>query len=161
MTVGLRPITPPEYERWRPGADTSYVEQIVASGRMDAERAAEKARQDHERLLPDGLHSEDMLFFTAVENGRPVGILWLATRAPAGAPGAWVCDVEVDVEHRGRGLGRQIMLAGEAECRRRGIGEIGLNVWGSNASAIALYDSLGYKVMAQQMRKTLDDEAGR
>jgi ribosomal protein S18 acetylase RimI-like enzyme len=47
------------------------------------------------------------------------------------------------------------MLAGEEECRRRGHQYLDLNVYGDNGTAIGLYDSLGYVVTSQQMRKTL------
>ena len=67
----------------------------------------------------------------------------------------FIFGIEVDEDQRGKGYGRSIMLAGEEECRRRGFEYLELNVYGKNTTAIALYDSLGYVVTAQQMRKTL------
>jgi ribosomal protein S18 acetylase RimI-like enzyme len=61
----------------------------------------------------------------------------------------------VHEDQRGKGYGRSIMLAGEDECRRRGHEYLDLNVYGDNGIAIGLYDSLGYVVTSQQMRKTL------
>ncbi len=61
----------------------------------------------------------------------------------------------MDADQRGKGYGRSIMLAGEEECRRRGYEFLDLNVFGNNSTAISLYDSLGYVVTSQQMRKTL------
>jgi len=66
---------------------------------------------------------------------------------------AWVNDVEVDPEYRGRGYGRAAMLLAEREARVRGMTSLGLNVHGQNTVARSLYDSLGYQVTAQQMRK--------
>ena len=43
----------------------------------------------------------------------------------------------------------------EAEVRARGMTAIGLNVHGQNMIARSLYDSLGYAVTAQQMKKPL------
>ncbi|GAA1111092.1 hypothetical protein GCM10009630_05230 [Kribbella jejuensis] len=45
------------------------------------------------------------------------------------------------------------MPAGEEECRRRGYSQLDLNVFGDNRTAINLYDSLGYVVTSQQMRR--------
>ena len=68
---------------------------------------------------------------------------------------AWVNLVEADEAFRGRGYGREAMLLAEAEARGRGMRSIGLKVHGSNAAARSLYASLGYDVITQQMKKSL------
>lgn len=68
---------------------------------------------------------------------------------------SWVYDVEIDPAYSGRGYGRAAMLLAEAEARSAGMTSIGLNVHGQNAVARSLYDSLGYAVMALQMKKPL------
>ena len=50
------------------------------------------------------------------------------------------------------------MKAAEALVTAAGIGEIGLNVFGFNVPAQALYASLGYRVVATQMAKVLTSE---
>ena len=47
------------------------------------------------------------------------------------------------------------MELAEAEARRNGLHALGLNVYGHNAVARALYSSLGYNEIAVRMRKTL------
>ena len=47
------------------------------------------------------------------------------------------------------------MQAGEEECRRLGHNQLDLNVFGNNSAAIGLYESLGYALLSQQMRKEL------
>jgi hypothetical protein len=47
------------------------------------------------------------------------------------------------------------MLLAEGEARSHGMTSLGLNVHGQNKVARSLYDSLGYDVMAQQMKKPL------
>jgi ribosomal protein S18 acetylase RimI-like enzyme len=87
---------------------------------------------------------------------RPVGWLWLAVPDPGGDPAmTWVNNVEVDEEFRGRGYGRQAMLLAEREAAARGMTSVGLNVHGQNTVARGLYDSLGYQVTTQQMKKVL------
>ena len=51
--------------------------------------------------------------------------------------------------------GREAMLLAEGEARSHGMTSLGLNVHGQNKVARSLYDSLGYDVMAQQMKKPL------
>jgi ribosomal protein S18 acetylase RimI-like enzyme len=68
---------------------------------------------------------------------------------------AWVNYVHVDEEFRGRSYGRRAMLLAEEEATARGMTSVGLNVLGNNTVARDLYDSLGYQVTAQQMKKVL------
>jgi len=68
--------------------------------------------------------------------------------------------VEVSAGHRGKGYGRAIMLAAEDELRQRGAERLGLNVFGTNRTAIALCDSLGFAVTSQQMSKPLTGSDG-
>ncbi len=65
---------------------------------------------------------------------------------------AWVFDIRVDDAQRGKGLGRALMEAMHAAARDLGATSVGLNVFGHNTAAVRLYESLGYRVTAQQMR---------
>lgn len=153
-TVELRAMTPAEYEAFMARAIGEYAEDKARAGDFDPETAYEESRAECDRLLPDGLDTAGHLLLTAVDGGTAVGLLWLAL------PGvqrrsAWVFDIRVDEEHRGRGYGRAIMLAGERVLVERGVGELGLNVFGDNTVARHLYESLGFRVTAQQMAKPL------
>jgi len=68
-----------------------------------------------------------------------------------------VYDIEIDPEHRGRGLGRDTMLLAEEEARLRGRRRIKLNVFARNTVARALYRSLGFEEMAVQMAKEVGE----
>ena len=54
-----------------------------------------------------------------------------------------------------RKLGRALLAACEAAVAERGISRLELNVHGHNATAIRLYDTSGYGVVTQQLRKTV------
>lgn len=160
----LRPATPAEFDDWLPVHEAGYAGLIAASGAMSPEEASEKARRDTERVWPAGLDSPGQLLFRVLAGDEPVGTLWLGVPGPDDALMAWVYDIEIDPACRGRGYGRSAMLLAEAEARARGMTSIGLNVHGQNVVARALYDSLGYEVTAQQMKKALlsagSDQAG-
>ena len=47
------------------------------------------------------------------------------------------------------------MRAAEQELARRGVTRMALNVFAANTAAIQLYESLGYRVTAQQMAKQI------
>ena len=69
--------------------------------------------------------------------------------------GAWLYDITIDEEERGRGYGRAAMTALEDEVRALGHDSIALNVWGANEVARGFYTSLGWAEESVHMRKRL------
>ena len=99
-------------------------------------------------------------FFIAEEvgSGRRVGHLWFGPRPRNPDPSvAWLYDLFVGEASRGRGVGRALMRLVEVEVRAAGMRRIELNVFGDNAHAQRLYESLAYVEMARQMGKDLDE----
>jgi ribosomal protein S18 acetylase RimI-like enzyme len=150
----LRPMTRAEWDEWMPRQMAGYAQHIAASGAMSAADAWEKARSDTARAFHAGFETPGQLLYRLLAEDEVVGWLWLA--APGPDPDktmAWVYNIEVDPDYRGRGYGRGAMLLAEDEARARGMTSLGLNVHGQNTVARSLYDSLGYTVMSQQMKK--------
>jgi ribosomal protein S18 acetylase RimI-like enzyme len=98
-----------------------------------------------------------MVFLSARRGGQVVGGVWAAVQGPNRAGQAWVNFVWVDPAVRRQGLARRLMDATAAEVRSRGAHHLALNVFGDNSGAIALYDALGFQVVAQQMTLPLTD----
>jgi ribosomal protein S18 acetylase RimI-like enzyme len=157
VDLTLRPVTQAEYDEWLPWQEAGYARHIIDSGSLPPEAAREKARRDTARMFSAGLDTPGQLVFRllAGDEAVPVGWLWLAVPGPDEPTMAWVYNVQVDEAQRGHGYGRQAMLLAEQEAHARGMSSIGLNVHGHNTVAISLYDSLGYTVMTQQMKKVL------
>jgi ribosomal protein S18 acetylase RimI-like enzyme len=154
MTASLRPMTDAEYDGWLPQAMDHYTSDIVDAG-VSEDAARAKAELDFPRLLPDGLATEGQWLYVVEEDGAPVGMLWVAERTDDVGPNLFVYDVQIDAEHRGRGLGKAAMQLAEDEARRRGIPRVTLNVFGGNDVARNLYRSLGYAEVAVYMSKTV------
>jgi ribosomal protein S18 acetylase RimI-like enzyme len=158
--VTVRAMTAAEYERWSEKSIRSYAQDISDSSGQPFELALERARAEYPVLLPQGLATERTWLLTVLDGGgSSVGILWIGPH-PQRADAAYIYDIEIDEQHRGRGLGRAAMTAAEQLVTEAGVTEIGLNVFGVNSSARTLYDSLGYRVVATQMTKTLTGEPG-
>jgi ribosomal protein S18 acetylase RimI-like enzyme len=147
-------MDPDELPGWLRAQSRDYEEERVASGESP-EQAAAAAAQSLATLFPDGRPAPGQAVYDVREDGTTVGSLWIG-RAPADArTDWWVYSIELAAEHRGRGLGRQVMLLAEDAARAAGAGSLGLNVFGHNAVARHLYESLGYGTDAVQMSKDL------
>lgn len=154
-SVRLEPMTREQYDAYRAVAEDEYAESIARSGSMPEEEARRKSTEDFARILPDGFDSEGHLFWTAYDGDRDVGMLWLKLEDSSEGTTAFGYDFAVKPELRRSGYGRAIMAAAEDECRRRGVVSVGLNVFGDNLGAQALYEQMGFEVTAIQMRKRL------
>jgi ribosomal protein S18 acetylase RimI-like enzyme len=156
--VELRTMTSQEYDAWLPGAIEGYAAQHADAGSRPAETSLELAHKEFGELLPDGVDTPEHHLLVATDAGTRVGLLWL--NVPAQQRTATVFDVEVDQAQRGKGYGRAIMLAAEAYVRERGCSTLRLHVFGSNAVARSLYESLGYETTNVLMAKRLSDPGG-
>jgi ribosomal protein S18 acetylase RimI-like enzyme len=151
----VRTMTPAEFDEWETAALAGYAEDVARSRSIPLEEAQRVAREGHDRFLPDGLATAGVhLVIGEDDAGERVGILWIGPN-PDGVGPAWVFDIEVEESRRGEGWGRKLMLEAERLARDDGHAELGLNVFGSNAVARGLYESLGYEPTAIQMRKGL------
>jgi RimJ/RimL family protein N-acetyltransferase len=157
VTVALRPLRIEEFDAWRSGSLERYAADIERNGGYTRERAALKAAQDFDQVLPDGLDTTGQHIW-AVERADVgvIGHAWIGERdVPEGGRMAFVYEIEIGEAQRGQGHGRAAMILLEAEARSLGHGRIELNVFGGNAVARGLYSSLGYSEIAVYMGKEL------
>jgi GNAT superfamily N-acetyltransferase len=151
----LRPMTEDEYDAWREQSVRDYAAEIAKSRDLDAGSATAQSAGEFAELLPDGLASAHMHLWTAVVDDEAVGMGWLEMRQRPSGVSAWIYDISVEADHRGRGLGRGLLDALHAAARDLGATSMALNVFGDNRTAIRLYETAGYAVTAQQMRREL------
>lgn len=157
----LRPMTDEEYVAFVAFQITGYAAANVEAGNWSQDEALESSRKAYRELLPLGMGTPRMLFRKA-ENveGEIVGQIWVGLDRPDSAtPSAWIYYIEVSDDHRGKGYGRELLRATEAETLKNGVDTLGLNVFGSNTVARNLYESSGYSVVQVRMTKQLEAEA--
>lgn len=156
-TVTVRTMTPVEFDEWQTAIAEEYARDQTAAGRWPADGAVERARDENMARLPQGLDTPRMLLLRGVDaEGIPIGRAWVGLDHPRGAPDlAFLYDIEVLASRRGSGLGRALLAAVEQATADAGAGALELNVFGTNAAGIRLYESAGYEVSTQQMRKSL------
>ncbi|MFC4021115.1 GNAT family N-acetyltransferase [Micromonospora sp. GCM10011542] len=154
-------MTEQELDRLRGPLERAYVDELVAHRAMTPEAARERTASQLGELLPHGAATEGVLLRIARVDGAEVGWMWVtlpeaAGATDAGSQRAWIHNIEVHPAHRGRGYARRMIQLIEAELARLGVPELGLNVFGTNTVAIGLYESLGFRVTAQQMAKRIE-----
>ncbi len=128
-----------------------YVGELVRSG-MPENDARINAEEGIGAAFPGGVPANDNEMFDVIDGEHGIGHLWLGPLSP----GTWyVMDIEIYEEFRRRGYGRAVMLLAEQVARAHGAQYLGLNVFGHNPNARALYESLGYETQSVRMRKPL------
>ena len=153
----LRPMTQEEYVAYRARSEHDYAAEMAASGQLDLDAAVEAVRRGVRRAAARRPREPADAPVDRRDGGagRGAGVGWIELRQRAPGVSAWVYDVKVDAARRGQGLGRGLMEALHEAARDLGATSISLNVFGHNTTAIHLYDSLGYAVTAQQMKRDL------
>jgi ribosomal protein S18 acetylase RimI-like enzyme len=121
-------------------------------------------REKYRRLMSRyDLHDPSYRIFVAEdEGGRFAGVIWVGTqerseveRLEEDGRYAWIYDIEVAPESRGRGLGRMLLDRAEDWARGQGIGTVELHVFAHNELALKLYDSSGYREKSIILKKEL------
>ena len=91
------------------------------------------------------IESDTTVLFAARSGQEIVGLLTLAIfRIPTGVR-AWIEDVVVDNQARGKGVGDALNRAALAEAERRGAKTVDLTSRPSREAANRLYQRLGFK----------------
>lgn len=152
--VSLSPMNAEEFSTYLPHLVDSYAGDLSRNLGVSIEAARERSAKQTSELLPQGAGTPDhLLYLVRDEAGQHAGYLWLFVDKPNGS--AFVYDIELFAEFRGRGLGKAAMLAAEEVVRGLGIYRLGLHVFGDNPVAIHLYQSLGYEVIGMNMQKKI------
>ena len=145
-----------EYGDYMRVALPDYAAEKQRGENLTPEQAMKVATDSFEKLLPNGIETPDHFLFTAIdEKQTAIGTLWFAKRVDGGKPYAWIFDIVLKPEVRGRGFGKPLMSLLETEVKKVGLSSIGLHVFAHNKVAAALYEKSGFNVTNKIMRKEL------
>lgn len=135
----------------------AYVAEYTASSGEPEEAVRRKAREQFDSYFPDGRPAAGHRLLVLEQDGTTIGRAWVGPHPyrPDEPAAAWLYDIQVDEDFRGRGHGRNCLELVEAELARDGITELGLNVFADNDVARRLYASHGYREVAVTMTKEL------
>ena len=103
----------------------------------------------HDQFVPSATW---LLVCEADERGQPVDCGTVQGLGPVLDWGA-IQNVGILPEHRGRGLGRALMLKALRGFQEFGLNQVSLEVTAANESAVQLYSSLGFRRMKTLFRE--------
>jgi ribosomal protein S18 acetylase RimI-like enzyme len=151
----LVPMTESELEVFLEKAVPEYAADRVRAGHWSEEEALERSRQSYAELLPQGVKTKNNYLFRIQldESGEKIGMIWMKHEALR--PQGFIYEIVLDEAQRGKGYGKQAMLALEKIAKEMGLESIGLHVFTHNTVAVRLYENLGYEVTNQNMTKKL------
>jgi phosphinothricin acetyltransferase len=141
MSVEIRPMEPADWERVR-----AIYEQGIASGQATFELEAPTWERWDAAHLP-------FARLVARFEGRVIG--WAALSPVSGRccyAGVAEASVYVDTDHRGQGVGRQLLLETIAESERRGIWTLQGGAFAENEASLRLQRACGFRVVGKRER---------
>ena len=155
--VKLVPMDEEAFSRYMNWSVKNYADEKVKAGNWPLEGSLERSREEFNKLLKNGLRTENNYLYTAMDGDRDVGILWIAIMKHDGVNETiWIYDIVVNENMRGKGYGYQIMNALEEKARELNQSSISLHVFGHNTPAIELYKKCGYGITNIVMQKNLN-----
>ncbi|WP_164669798.1 GNAT family N-acetyltransferase [Virgibacillus doumboii] len=153
MTVTFTPMSEERFNQYLEVKLEDYANEHVKAGNWNEENALENARNQFDLLLPDGLETENQRLFTVMDGDESVGILWIHVKSHENDKQAFIYDIELDENQRGKGFGTATMTHLEEYAKEEGISQIGLHVFAHNKPALALYEKMGYESISYNMAK--------
>ncbi len=153
--IEFEKMTQEEYPPYRENSLKGYARDMGIAGVWD-EDDLKRADAEFSRLLPDGIRTPGMELNTikSKENGEKIGYIWFQIKDDKKKT-AYVWDILIFENQRGKGYGKDAMLYLEDYCRKRGATQIMLNVFGHNRVAINLYEGIGFRPVAIGMKKEI------
>jgi GNAT superfamily N-acetyltransferase len=145
-----------EFDSWSVDSRDRYARDKMKANGLTSAEAKDIAQKDFDRILPDGLRSKDNYLYCLVsESEVTVGYLWYCLRGAENNRMAWLCEIVLKPEFRGKGYGKSAMQLFEEDVKVKGVGKTGLHVFSFNEPAVKLYKSMGYSTTDLSMQKSL------
>ena len=156
-------MTQAMYNNFIKKAIQQYAEEVAQSKGIDLDKALQLSNKEFNSLLPNGLKSENHYLNTIINDEKEnIGIMWFSTESDYGKNEAFLCDIEINKEYRGKGYGRESMDLLESKVKEFNMHTISLHVFLHNKIACSLYNKIGYKEVKRGkagviMKKTLKE----
>ncbi|QIN83103.1 GNAT family N-acetyltransferase [Rubrobacter tropicus] len=155
--IELKEMPPERFPAYRDRLVLEYARDKVRAGAWSPEEAPRRSAADVGGLLPDGTETEGHYLLLLWDDlaGQEVGVVWIAILDSGVGRSAWIYDIEVYEGFRRKGYATQALRAVEDRATKLGGDRVGLQVFGHNPGARALYEKVGYEITSVNMVKRL------
>ncbi|MEZ4752210.1 MAG: GNAT family N-acetyltransferase [Bdellovibrionota bacterium] len=151
----LRPMSDKEFATFCEANKTDFAKQRAVTDFLTLDEAKAVVEEKYRTLLPDGQSTKGHYFFVGEVNGKAVGDGWVYVDSKTRE--CFLYMIQIETMERGKGLGKALLAALEAEARERGGRILWLNVFENNYRARWLYESSGYSVATLHLSKKIAD----
>lgn len=142
----LQKMNENKFKVFRDDQIKDYARENVEAGFWEESDALEKSRKEVDKLLPNGLDTENHLIFSLFEedSNANVGSLWIHIRDMKKAKSVFIYYIEISENYRGRGLSTQALETLGKWCLDNKASKIGLHVFAKNKVARHVYQKFGF-----------------
>ncbi len=150
--VKLESIQQKDFDRFLEKEIVNYANDHVRNGNWLPDEALEKSRKEFASLLPDGPRSKDQYVWSIVDEAdNNIGVLWVQVKDQK----AFIYDFVIDQAFRGKGFGKQALMAMDEKLKSMNVESVALHVFGDNINAQELYKKMGFEITDMHMQKKL------
>jgi ribosomal protein S18 acetylase RimI-like enzyme len=146
-------IKPTDFKAYR-----RFLEEVEREMYIDAGLARRNDEEKLLRLVRDSLSNcqnkverGQGVGFCAIEDSEPIGCVYATVNGLDQK--AFITSVYVKEQHRGAGIGKQLVQFLLDELTTRAILDVGLAVTATNERALKLYESFGFEVRRHIMQR--------
>jgi ribosomal protein S18 acetylase RimI-like enzyme len=147
--ITLEPMQQEDFDRVIENEIKGYAAEHVRNGNWPEEGSLERARQEFDSLLPQGIHTPDQFLWSLMDEEQKVGFLWVQVKEGK----AFIYDFLIHEEFRGKGYGKQALTAMDEKLRSMNVESVALHVFGDNITAQELYKRMGFEITNMHMQK--------
>jgi GNAT superfamily N-acetyltransferase len=146
--LSLISMTEDEFQLYKEFSIQDYAQEQVRRGHWYKADARQKAEQQYQQLLPQGLQTPKQYLWMVLDEelGQNVGIIWCAMGEEEDEQRAFVYDVRVFEEFRRKGylsLTSHLLARQAAEL---GATAVSVHIFEHNLAGREMYEKLGYVV---------------
>lgn len=156
ILLKLAKMSQSDFEKYWQTAVVDYANEKVKAGAWPTDHAKDNAKQEFEKLVPDGLATPGHYFYDIVASNTKVGTVWLAERS-ADSKEAFLYDIQISPAYQGQGFGTKTLQLIDEEAAHLGFKKIALHAFGNNKRAIHVYEKDGFEITDVWMAKKVSE----
>lgn len=143
--ISYRDMTAAEARDYFKEVEDAFMDEMLKgkSEHDDDKDVRERTHAMVASIAPDGPDTPGHKFLIIEDAGTAVSTLWIGERS---TKQSFCFNAEVQKEKRSLGYGRKTLLVWEHAAANLGLTTLGLNVFGTNISALKLYTGGGFRV---------------